>query len=113
MGTMVRASKNKKIFDNGYMPKWTKEHFTVSQALPSKRGTKRRIYKLVDYNNDELKGTWYPEEIQEISGDQYRIEKISRKRTLSDGTKELFVRWEGWPDKYNSWIKETDKYDVV
>ena len=112
-GAMVRASSQKTIFDKGYMPNWTKEHFTVSQALPVRRGTKRHVYKLVDYNNDEVKGSWYPEEIQEITDNQYRIEKVLRRRTLPDGTKELFVRWEGWPDKYNSWIKETDKYNVI
>ena len=95
------------------MLNWTKEHFTVSQALPVRRGTKRGVYKLVDYNNDELKGSWYPEEIQEITDNQHRIEKVLRRRTLPDGIKELFVRWEGWPDKYNSLINETDKYDVI
>ena len=95
------------------MPNWTKEHFTVSQAVPPKRGTKRRVYKLVDYNYEDVKGSWYPEELQEISDNQYRIDKVLRRRTQPDGTKELFVRWEGWPEKYNSWIKETDKYDVV
>ena len=112
-GPMVRASSHKTIFDKAYMPNWTKKHFTVSQAVPPKRGTKRRVYKLVDYNDEAVKGSWYPEELQEISDNQYRIEKILRRRTLPDGTKELFVQWEGWPDKYNSWIKETDKYDVV
>ena len=110
---MVRASSQNTIFDKGYMPNWTKEHFTVSKALPVRRGTKRRVYNLVDYNNDEVKGSWYPEEIQEITDNQYCIEKVLRRRTLPDDTKELFVCWEGWPDKYNSWIKETDKYDVI
>ena len=103
---MVRASSQKTIFDKCYMPNWTKEHFTVSQALPVSRGTKRHVYKLVDYNNDEVKGSWYPEEIQEITDNQYRIEKVLRRRTLPDGSKELFVGLEGWPDKYNSWIKK-------
>ena len=54
-GAMVRASSHKRIFDKGYMPYWTKEHFTVSQAVPPKRGTKRRLYKLVDYNDEAEK----------------------------------------------------------
>ena len=99
---MVRASSQKTIFDKGYMPNWTKEHFTVSQALPVRRGSKRRVYKLMDYNNDEVKGSWYPEEIQKITDNQYRIEKVLRRRNLPDGTNKLFVRLEGWPDKYNS-----------
>ena len=66
-GAMVRASSHKTIFDKGYMPNWTKEHFTVSQAVPPKRGTKRRVYKLVDYDDEPVKGSLYPEELQEIS----------------------------------------------
>ena len=110
---MVRASSQNTIFDKGYMLNWTKEQFTVSQALPVRRETKRRVYKLVDYNNDEVKCSWYPEEIQEITDNQYRIEKVLKRRNLPNGTKELFVRWEGWPDKHNSWRKETDKFDVI
>ena len=95
------------------MPNWPKEHFTVSKAVPPKKGTMRRLNKLMDYNNETVKGSRYQEEIWEISDNQYRIEKVLRRRTLPDGTKELFVRLEGWPDKYNSWIKKTYKYNVV
>ena len=42
-GAMVRASSHKTIFYKGDMPNWTKEHFTVSQAVPPNRGTKRRV----------------------------------------------------------------------
>ena len=87
------------------MPNWTKEHFTVSQALPVKNGTKRRVYKLVDYNNGKVKGSRYREKIQEITDNQYCIEKVLKRRTIPDGTKILFFSWEGWTDNYNSWIK--------
>ena len=99
---MVRASSQKTIFDKGYMPNWTKEQFTVSQAVPPQRGTTRRVYKLIDYNDEALKNSWYPEELHEISDNQYRIEKVLRKRNLFDKTKELFVQWENWLEKYNS-----------
>ena len=112
-GAMVRASSHKTIFDKGYMPNWTNEPFTVSQEVPPRKGTKRHVYKLEDYNNNAFKGSWYPEELQKISDNQNRIEKVLRRLTLPDCTKELFVRWEGWPEKYNSWIKETDKYNVI
>ena len=110
---MVRVSGTKTIFDKGYMPNWTKEHFMLSQAVPAGKGTESRVLKLVDYNEENVKGSLYSDELQKISDNQYRIEKVLRRRTLSNGTIELFVRWESWPDKYNSWIKETDKYDVV
>ena len=85
----------------------------MSQAVPPKKGTKRQVYKLVNYDDDPVKGSWYPEELEEISVNQYRINKVLQRRTFPDGTKELFVRWEGRPVKYNSWIKKTDKYDVI
>ena len=47
-GAMVRASSHKPIFNKGYMPNWTKDHFTVSKAVPVRQVTKRRVYKLVD-----------------------------------------------------------------
>ena len=84
---MVRASSHKTIFEKGYMPNWTNKHFTVSQAVSLKRKTKRRVYKFVDYNDKAVKGSWYPEELQEISDNQYRIEKVLQRRTLPDGTK--------------------------
>ena len=96
---MVRVSSHKTIFDKGYMPNWTKEHCTVSKAVLPRKGTKRRVYKLVDYNDEDVKGIWYPEELQKISDNQYRIEKVLQRRTLTNGTKEIFVRWKGWPGK--------------
>ena len=60
-GPMVRASSHKTIFDKCYIPNWTKEHFTVSQAVPPRQRTKRHVYKLVDYNDKDVKGSWYPE----------------------------------------------------
>ena len=91
-GAMVRASSHKTILDKSYMPNWTKKHFTVSKAVPPRKGTKRRVYKLVDYNDEAVKGSWYRKELQKITDNQYRIEKVLRRRTLPDGTKELFVR---------------------
>ena len=110
---MVLASSHKTIFNKGDMSNWTMEHFTVSMAVLPRNGTKRHIYKLVNYNDENVKGSWYPEKLQEISDNKYRIEKVLRRRTLTNGTKEIFVRWKGWAETYNSWITETDKYDVV
>ena len=60
---MERASSNKTIFDKGYMPNWTKENFTVILTMPPTNGTKRRVYKFVDYYKEHGKFTWYPEEL--------------------------------------------------
>ena len=74
-------------------------------------GRKRPLYKLKDYNGEELSGTFYPEEIQKINENKYYIESILKRRKLSDGTKQIFVKWEGWSSKFNSWINDDDTYD--
>ena len=35
-GAMVRINKSKGVFDKGYMPNWSKEHFTVDAELPKR-----------------------------------------------------------------------------
>ena len=112
-GTMVRISKNKGVFDKGYMPNWSKEHSIVDEVPIFRRGNKRRVYNIADYNGDPVKGVWYPEELQQISRNHYPIERVLKRRKAADGSTELFVKWEGWPEKCNSWINETDKYDVA
>ena len=39
--------------------------------------------------------------------DVYRVEKILRKRKRK-GIVEYFVKWKGYPDKFNSWIAESN-----
>lgn len=120
-GTMVRISKQKGVFEKGYLPNWSKEHFTVSEAAAGRKGSRlrssghvaRRVYKIRDYNDEDVKGAFYPEELQHITDNQYRIERVIRKRKAADGSIELFVKWEGWPEKFNSWIREEDRYNVA
>ena len=47
----MRVSNHKKVIDNSYMTNYTNEHCSVSQVVPLKGKTKRRVYKLVDYND--------------------------------------------------------------
>ena len=103
-GQMVRVSKVKGVFEKGYMPNWSEEHFLVE----SDKSNPRTVYKLTDKGGEEMKGSWYPEEVQEISKNRYLIEKVLRKRKAADGTKEVFVKWKGWPTKFNTWIPESD-----
>jgi len=112
-GVMVRLNKAKGVFDKGYMPNWTKEHFTVTNEVEPRRGSRKRVYKISDYDGEGVSGSFYPEELQEISEYKYRIERILKRRTSPvDGSKEILVKWEGWSEKHNSWIKETDQYLV-
>ena len=102
-GHKVRVSKVKGIFEKGYMPNWSEEHFHVKEQIAKKRP----VYKLVDDEGEDIKGEFYKEEIQPITENRYLVEKIISKHKGADG-EEYFVKWKGWPAKFNSWIKKEE-----
>ena len=100
----VRISYLRKLFDREYDQKWTGEVFTVVKrwmrdGLP--------IYELEDYSGEELKGTFYQQELQPITMDKDRSWKVKKViKTRGRGrNKELYVKWLNWPVKYNGWMK--------
>ena len=100
IGDTVRISKYKrKTFDKGYTPNWTEEVFVISEIRPTDPIT----YKIKDLNGEEIKGTFYTEELQGTDQNIFRIEKVIRK------TKDkALVRWKGYPDEFNSWVSLKD-----
>ncbi len=65
---MVRVSKLKGQFEKGYMPNWSQEHFIVDKVNTR---TQHRVYKLKDYANEDISGTWYEKEVQPIKKNLY------------------------------------------
>ena len=96
------------MFDKGYMPNWLNEHFNISETPEVKRGTRRRVYKIHDYNGEPVKVVWYPEELQQITDYQYRTESVLRQRKAAYWSTELFVKLEELPEQFISWINEAD-----
>jgi len=88
----VRITKKKSIFDKGYTPRWTEEVFVVSEI----RYTDPITYKLKDLNGEEIKGSFYEEELQKTTQTMFRIEKVIRRK----GDKSL-VKWVGYSDEFN------------
>jgi transposase InsO family protein len=109
-GDKVRISKTRHTFDKGYLPNWTEEIFTVSEVARTSPPT----YVLEDYDGEKLQGSFYDKELQRIikTDDVYKIEKIIRSRRRQ-GIKEYFVKWRGYPEKFNSWVKESDVGDSI
>ena len=67
----------------------------------------------MDWDDESVEGTFYEQEIQAVNVDQsteYHIEKILKRRTRNK-RKEVLVRWLHWPQKYDSWILESDVKD--
>ena len=109
IGDQVRISKMKRTFAKGYLPNFSKEIFTISQQIPRQPP----VYKLKDYDQEELDGTFYNEELQKVikKDDVYEIEKILKKCGKGKNS-QVFVKWLGYPAKFNSWIPAAQVKDV-
>ena len=57
------------------------------------------IYKLVDWYNKPVRGTFYQKELQKVEisdDDMFKIEKVIKYKGRGN-KKEALVRWLGWP----------------
>ena len=107
IGSMVRISHLKQAFSRVYQQKWSAEVFKVKtrflkQNIP--------LYQLIDFLDEPVIGNFYQSELQEVEKDEntlWFIEKKIRKRKRG-GKTEWFIKFEGWPNKYNQWISEND-----
>ncbi|KAJ8030073.1 hypothetical protein HOLleu_29649 [Holothuria leucospilota] len=109
VGDTVRISMVARPFLKGYLPRWTEELFTVAQRLPRHPV----VYRLKDWEGEWLEGTFYEAELQKVTkdgADVYRIEKVIRRRKTKDGKTEYFVKWKGYPSKFNSWVSNLIKF---
>lgn len=99
VGDKVRISKNKSIFDKGYLPNWSSEIFTIAKI----NKTLPRTFYLQDYRGNNISGCFYTEELNKTQHpDDYLIEKIIRKDN------KVFVKWLGFDITHNSWINSSD-----
>ena len=103
IGDTVRIPKYRHVFRKGYLPNWTEEIFKIVECFPSYPVT----YGLVDLAGEEIKGRFYEYELQLVSklDDVYIVEKILKTRKRN-GTLEHFVKWRGYPEKFNSWTSD-------
>ena len=98
VGDKVRIRKYKrKVFDKGYTPNWTEEIF-LSNKIQS---TNPITYRLKDFNNEEIRGSFYEPELLLAKQDVFRIEKVIRRDYKK---KQALVKWLGYSDDFNSWI---------
>ena len=93
IGDKIIISKYKK----GYTPNWTKFFFIVYKVQPTKPIT----YKLADLMLEEYKAPFCDEETQKPEQKICRIENVLKR----DKNKAL-VKWKGYPDELNSWVKD-------
>ena len=100
-GDHVRISKYKNIVAKGYTPNWSEKVFVMKEI----KNTVPWTYVINDPNGKEIMGTFYENELQKTNQEEFRIEKVIKKK----GDK-LYVKWKGCDSSFNSWI---DKKDLV
>ena len=101
LGDHVRISKYKNIFATGYTPNWSEEVFVIKEI----NNTVPWTYVIKDLNGEKIIGTFYENELQRTNQEEFRIEKVIKKK----GDK-LYVKWKGNDNSFNSWI---DRKDLV
>ena len=101
VGDRVRISKYKNNFAKGYTPNWSEEVFVIKKV----KNTVPWIYVINDLNGEEKIGTFYEKELQKTSQEEFRIEKVIKRKD-----DKIYVNWKGYNNSFNSWI---DKKDLI
>ena len=102
VGDLIRLSKSRRTFDKGYLPRWSKELFSIKKI----NLTRPVSYTVQDLANEEIKGIFYHAELLKAKAPSYwDIEKILETKQTKKG-KIYLVKWDGYPNKFNSWTKD-------
>ena len=110
-GDQVRLSHLKQVFQRDYQEKWTEEIFTISRRY-YRDGI--QVYKVKDMGGGAITGTFYTNELQKVNKPAdtlWKVEKVFKKRRRA-GRQEVFVKWMGYPKKFNSWIPKANLQKV-
>lgn len=107
VGDKVRISHLRSAFQREYDIKWSGEIFKINKRFLRQN---QPIYKIVDWFNKPVKGTFYQTELQKANlsrEDTQKIDKIIKYSGRGKNRKAL-VQWLNWPKKFNSWILLSD-----
>ena len=93
VGDHVRISKYKNMFAKGYTPNWSEEIFVIKEI----KNTVSWTYVINNLNGEEIIGAFYEKELQKINQQEFRIEKVIKKKR-----NKLYVKWKGYGSSFNS-----------
>ena len=99
VGDKVRITRKKGTFEKGFTPNWTEEVVAISCA----KATNPPTYTFKDTLGEPVQGTFYEQELQLSVQEIFRIERVLRKKK-----NQVYAKWKGYSDAFNSWIPLTD-----
>jgi hypothetical protein len=111
IGDTVRIYLEKKPFGRSYHQKFSLELFKIVDILHRMPIITYTLQSL--NNNDIIVGGFYANELQLVSGDTYRVEKIIGRPRMRNGVRQVLVKWQGFDEQHNSWIPEADVVNVI
>ena len=109
-GKFVKLFQKKGAFTKGYVQNVTKEYFEIYYV--DRKLSKDRYY-LKDLAGDKILGSFYEEYLvpfQPSDGAVFKIDPNHKdfKRKNIRGIPHIFVKWYGWPTKFNQWVPVND-----
>ena len=108
VGNVVRISCMKQTFEHGFHDNFSRETFTISAV----NNTTPITYNLKEHNGDDIEGSFYEQELLKTQEpDFYEVESVLKTRKKK-GKTEHFVKFLGWPKKYNAWVDAQNVRDI-
>lgn len=109
VGDHVRISQEKKVFGKGYEGGWSIEVYKIVRISQTRNPV---VYYLEDLKQEPIDCFFYEEELSKVRKiENFEIEKILSARGKGK-KKEVLVKWLGYPEKFNSWIKANEVIDL-
>lgn len=104
IGDFVRLSLRKQKFQREYNEKWTGEVFIVAKRFL--REGSIDVYRVTDYEGEEVKGSFYRNELQRTKqrpDTLFIVDEILGER---ENGEEIKVSYQSWPKKFDRWIEK-------
>ena len=114
-GDFVKIFKQKGPFTKGYTKNATTEHFKIYHI---DRSLSKDRYYLKDLMGEKVIGSFYEEYLVRLIPSDDEIYKIDPnfkdfKRKNIRGKPHIFVKWLGWPNKFNQWLPLSEVQNIL
>ena len=109
IGDTVRISRKKDTFQKGYEQTYSHQVYEISKVQKTYPVT----YKIKDFNNEEIEGSFYKNELQLVDKSDH-IYPINRtiKTRKRNGKTEYLVNFKDYPENLTEWVPQSALYPI-